>query len=318
MRRSWMIVVACVAFLAGCGGLEPITLAPELPALSPTQRATVELGRDLFFDSQLSGDGTVSCATCHVPEQAGAENAQVSTGINGQLTRRNSPTVFNVGLKELFFWDGRAGSLEEQALMPLFDPGEMGANEADVLAYLATHRAQFDAAFPGRSDSVTLPNLAKALAEYQRHLLAPSRVDEYLRDDVTALDTREVSGMERFEDMCASCHDGPGFGGRDFRRLGEEEEWPPDRRDDLGLFEITGDDSDRMVFVVPILRNVARTAPYFHDGSVPTLEEAVRLMGRHQVGEQLSDVAVAELVAFLNALDGDPRSELLQPTGGDR
>ncbi|MEL6543340.1 MAG: cytochrome c peroxidase, partial [Myxococcota bacterium] len=276
--KNWLgwigVGLCCVA----CGGeIEAIDPAPALETLSVVERSRIELGRDLFFDPGLSGDGTIACASCHAPAQAGAGAEATSTGIGGARTRRNSPTVFNVGFKEYLFWDGRAQSLEEQALGPLFDAGEMGASEKGVLNYLERYRERFARSFPEEAEPLSLDTLARSLSDYQRQLVTPSRVDAYLKGDVSALSAQEVAGLERFQDDCTSCHDGPGVGGRDLRELGEQESWPAERSADLGRFEHTGDDDDRLVFAVPILRNVSRTAPYFHDGSVTTLEEAIRL-----------------------------------------
>jgi cytochrome c peroxidase len=279
--------------------------------LSPTDRARVELGQRLFFDRALSSDGTVSCASCHVPAEGGDDGRVVAQGIDEQLGARNSPTVLNVGFKELLFWDGRATSLEEQALMPLFAPDEMAADEGGVLTYLdgdPIYSELRDRAFPGRSFDLDL--VASALASYERALAAPSRVDEFLLGDEGALSEQERRGLDFFRGNCAFCHDGPGIGGRRFEKLGDEVEWPEARSEDAGLFERTKDDGDRMVFVVPQLRNVSRTAPYFHDGSVETLEEAVELMGRHQLGEELAPEDVEDVVAFLRALEGDPEEAL--------
>ncbi len=298
--------------LTGCSDIEAIEAPTPLDELNDTQRARVELGQRLFFDAALSSDGTVACASCHVPAEAGVDGSAVSVGVESQKGRRNAPTVFNVGLKEDLFWDGRASTLEEQALMPLRAEVEMSARDEDVLAYLASddaYVAAFARAFP--LEPISMYAVARAFATYQRHLLTPSRVDAFLEGDETALDASEQRGMDFFRSNCTFCHDGPGIGGQRFRKLGEETPWPADRSADLGLYEITGDEDDKLVFAVPQLRNVARTAPYFHDGSVETLEEAVRLMAEHQLGEALTDAEVADLVAFLEALSADPDARLL-------
>jgi cytochrome c peroxidase len=299
--------------MSGCRAIEAIEPL-DLSSLADRERAQVELGQALFFDPQLSSDGLVSCASCHLPEQGGDDDKPVAVGVLGQLGPRNSPTVINVGFKELLFWDGRASTLEEQALMPLFADNEMAADEQTVLAYLGAderYQALFTAAF--KDDAVSLERVAQAIASYERALVAPSRVDSFLLGDESALNASEQRGLDFFQGNCAFCHDGPGVGGRRFEVLGDQEPWPQDKRHDRGLFELTGDPDDEMVFVVPQLRNVSRTAPYFHDGSVETLAEAVELMGRHQLGEELTQGEIDDLVAFLEALEGEVEPALLAP-----
>ncbi len=298
----------------GCRDIERIEPPLGLEQLAELDRARVELGQRLFFDKALSRDGTISCASCHDPSAAGVDGAQVSIGIDGRRGRRNAPTVLNVGFKAHLFWDGRASTLEEQSLMPLRNPDEMGADDEDVLAYLRSDQryvGSFAFAFP--TLGITMDAVASALAAYQRQLVTPSRVDDYLGGDESALDAAEQRGLDFFRANCAFCHDGPGIGGQRLEKLGDQVPWPADRSQDLGRFEVTGDDGDRLVFAVPQLRNVARTAPYFHDGSVETLEEAVELMGRHQVGEELSEQTIQDVVAFLTALDAEPDPWLLSP-----
>lgn len=301
----------------GCRDIEAIERV-SIEELDATERARVELGQRLFFDPALSADGTVSCASCHLPNDGGDDGRGRSVGVAGQEGRRNAPTVLNVGFKQHLFWDGRAETLEQQALMPLFADDEMAADPSVVEAYLTDdplYPGMFEAAFPGLSPSVDL--VAVAIASYERVLVTPSRVDAYLLGDETALSETEVRGMDYFRGNCAFCHDGPGVGGQRFARLGEERPFPKDRQTDLGLFELTGDEGDKMTFVIPQLRNVGRTAPYFHDGSVETLEEAVELMARHQLGEELDDATIADVAAFLRALDGDVDPVLARdPFGG--
>jgi cytochrome c peroxidase len=318
MKRNRSLQTLSLALLLlgayGCRDIEAIDAPPALEDLSRHDRARVELGQRLFFDPLLSADGSVSCASCHAPESAGADPRRVSIGVAGASGRRNAPSVFNVGYKEHLFWDGRANALEEQALIPLRAEGEMGAKDEDVLAYLAADAGYVTAverAFPG--EPLGIQHVARAIAAYERQLSAPSRVDAYLTGDESALNAAETRGAEFFRSNCAFCHDGPGVGGQRFEKLGDDTPWPADRTDDLGRFEVTGDDSDKLVFAVPQLRNVARTAPYFHDGSVETLEDAVRLMAKHQLGMSLADDDVADVVAFLSALSADPDPRLLVP-----
>lgn len=290
----WMTLIAC-------GSLEPIA-SPDLDALDPVDRAQVELGRALFFDPGLSADGSTSCATCHRPEVHGAETRTTSEGVGGAVGNRNAPSVLNAGLKEHWFWDGRAATLEEQAFGPLYAPVEMAQTEDGLSAHVqATHPDALRAAFP--DEPFQIEQVGIALAAFQRTLASPSRFDRHLNGDDTALTPTEKAGAALFQRHCAVCHDGPGIGGRRIEKLGRREPWPD--QTDAGLFEVTGDPADHMRFVVPSLRNVQQTGPWFHDGQVETLDEAVRLMGRHQVGITFSEDAVQQLVAFLGSLDAE-------------
>jgi cytochrome c peroxidase len=294
MRSSLLFLL-----LAACAGLEPIP--PSTPdTLDAMERARVDLGHRLFFDPGLSRDGTIACSTCHDPAHHGAEPHATSTGIGGVVGGRNAPSVFNAALKDLQFWDGRASSLEEQALGPIYAEAEMGQTPAGLTAYVAeVYADELAVAFPGEDDVPAA--VAQALAAYERLLPQPTRVDRYLagEDVLTAAERR---GLRTFRSRCAWCHGGPAFGGERLEALGRAEPWPEDEPD-RGRLAVTGESADDLVFLVPSLRNVARTAPYLHDGSVATLEEAVRTMDRHMVRADLSEAQIADLVAFLGALD---------------
>lgn len=283
--------------------LLPLPPPPDLPP------ARVALGAQLFADKRLSHDGSISCASCHDLAHGGADGAPVSTGIGGQRGTLNAPTVFNAALNLAQFWDGRAATLADQVAGPVHNPVEMGSNWREALARLGGDRAlarAFAAAYP---DGLTIANLADAIATYEQTLLTPdSRFDRYLRGERTALDARELAGYRRFlVDGCASCHQGAGIGGNMFQRFGVMDDYfrgRPVRARDLGRFNVTGREKDRHVFKVPSLRNVAVTAPYFHGGSARTLEQAIRVMGRYQLGRDLGDAEVADIAAFLGTLTG--------------
>lgn len=305
----WMPFFVLLVAVAGCRAIEPIEPAPPLARLPAVEQERIALGQKLFHEKRLSQDGTSACVSCHGPGHAGAEAQATSTGVRDARGTRNAPTVYNTSVRTTWFWDGRAATLEEQARGPLLNPLEMAGSERDIVAFLQNdpgYQAAFERAF-GQSD-VTFDHVTRALASYERQLVAPSRVDRQLRGE-PVLSAGEERGLAKFQ-ACARCHDGPGVGGARLAKLGEENPWPVERSADRGRETVTGDARDRLVFVAPSLRNVGRTAPYFHDGSVATLEEAVRLMGWHQLGERLSDPDVADLVAFLRALDGTPRAEL--------
>lgn len=293
----------CFLGTAACNEVSSID-NPDPSTLDEAEFARMRLGHRLFFDAGLSASGETSCATCHEPAQFGADGLPRSLGDAATHVKRNAPSTFNGALKSRQFWDGRADSLEEQALDPLLAADEMAGTEASILERVGRYDALFEAAFPGK-EGPTLDQVAVALADYQRMLPRRSQFDAYLDGNRNALSRTERRGYRLFRRNCDFCHGGPGIGGEQVERLGEEVPWPEDRRDDQGRYEVTGNPSDRMKFVVPSLRNVSKTAPYFHDGSVETLEEAVRLMGRHQLGRSFSSRNVRALVAFLKTLDAE-------------
>jgi cytochrome c peroxidase len=302
--RNTIIHLTLGLGLLGCSELESIS-NPDPADLDPTELARVRLGHGLFFDPGLSVAGDVSCASCHKPETFGTDGLARSEGTGGAIGRRNAPSVFNAALKARQFWDGRADTLEEQAAGPIFAAGEMGHDAEGVLEHVGDVWAEeFQQAFPGEPGP-TMEQVTLALAAYEEMLPRRSRFDRFLDGDRGALDRQERRGYRLFRFNCAFCHTGAGIGGTEFRKLGEEVPWPEDRRGDQGRFEVTGDPDDRMKFMVPSLRNVAETGPWFHDGSVESLEEAVRLMGRHQLDRGFSDAQVGAVVAFLKTLSAE-------------
>jgi cytochrome c peroxidase len=295
-------------FAFSCGNVTPLPL--QLDPAKPASSTLVVLGQQLFHDPRLSRDHTVSCASCHDLKNGGADTKAKSKGIGGRPTRRNSQTVINIAGAFAFFWDGRASTLEAQAAGPLLAENEMGTTESELIATLASipeYQAAFEAQWPGQP--VSLQHASEAIAAFERQLRAPSRFDRFLEGDRSAIDTREERGFQAFRSTgCTNCHQGSKVGGERFEVLGEANPWP--RTEDLGRFELTGNQADRLVFRIPGLRNVARTAPYFHDGSVESLEEAVELMGWHQLNLKLSPETVGDIVAFLKSLDGELPSSL--------
>lgn len=290
--------------LLGCGDIESIS-NPDPAQLDAVEFARVRLGHGLFFDPGLSGAGDVSCSSCHEPTEFGADGLALSEGTQGATAGRNSPSVFNAALKDRQFWDGRAESLEAQASGPLFAANEMGQTEKGLLEHVGAAWAQeFELAFPGE-DGPTLDQVTVALAAYERMLPRRSRVDRFLDGDRKALSRQERRGYRIFRRNCTDCHDGAGVGGDKLRKLGDEVAWPQDRRDDQGVFEVTGEPGDKMVFMVPSLRNVSETGPWFHDGSVESLEDAVRLMARHQLDRTFTRAQERALVSFLEALTAE-------------
>lgn len=289
----------------------PLPAVPALPA------EKVVLGKRLFHDARLSRDNSIACANCHNLGAGGMDGQRFAVGINGQVGNVNTPTVFNASLNIAQFWDGRAATLEEQALGPIQNPAEMGSNLAEVIGKLDAdpdYRRAFRKIY---REGITADTIADAIATFERTLITTSaRFDRYLKGDRSTLTADEIEGYRRFVDHgCASCHQGASIGGNMFQRFGVMDDYFKDRdviKRDLGRFNVTGLEEDRHVFKVPSLRNVAVTAPYFHDGSARTLEKAVEIMGKYQLGQALSAEDVRLIVAFLHSLSGEWEGKVLQ------
>lgn len=281
-----------------------------LPAIENQADAKVLLGQRLFSEKRLSQNDTIACISCHDLAAAGDDQMAVSVGVDGKFGVINVPTVFNSSLSFVQFWDGRAATLEAQAAGPVHNPVEMNSNWAEVIAKLNqddSYRSEFSQIY---RDGITSASIVDAIAAFERTLLTPnSRFDRFLSGDKNALDALEQSGYQRFLDYgCASCHQGAGVGGNMFQRFGVMDDYfagRPPKKADFGRYNVTGREEDRYVFKVPGLRNVALTEPYFHDASAPTLEEAVLVMGRYQLGRELSGDDVKAITAFLGSLTGE-------------
>jgi cytochrome c peroxidase len=283
---------------------------------NPITHAKTDLGRQLFFDARLSKNQQVSCNTCHMLDHYGVDNLPTSVGHRAQHGTRNSPTVYNAAGFFAQFWDGRMGTVEEQASGPILNPVEMALASPDqavkVLNSIPEYREAFKKSFPEDTSPVTFSNAARAIAAFERRLTTPSRWDDYLRGKQDALTVPELEGLKVFTNIgCMVCHTGEFVGGAMFQKVGIVEAWPD--QTDQGRFTVTKQDTDRMMFKVPTLRNVAKTAPYFHDGSVSTLDAAVRRMGRYQLGLSLSDQEVSSIVTWLGALTGELPLEYIKP-----
>lgn len=282
-----------------------------LPQTVDADARKVALGRRLYHDTGLSGDGTLACASCHSIADGGDDGLVVSPGIGGAMGTINSPTVLNAGLNFVQFWDGRAANLEEQAAGPVTNPVEMGAEWPNVLAYLRSDQsyvAEFSAIYP---DGITQAAVTNAIAEFESTLITPSRYDAWLRGDDNALTAEEQAGFALFNEIgCQACHNGVNLGGASYQKMGSVRDYFAERGTPLtdadnGRFNVTQNESDRHFFKVPTLRNVALTAPYFHDGAAETLDEAVATMARVNLGRDLDATQVASIVTFLNALSGE-------------
>jgi cytochrome c peroxidase len=299
---------------------------PEFPI--PPER--VELGRMLFFEPRVSADGTVSCARCHLPQLYATDGLAKARGAHDKLNPRNAPTVLNAALQFKAHWHGDRENVEDQAKQALIGPPSFGNPDYDTamarLAAIPGYAPLFAKAFPGEATPVTADNWGKAIGAYERTLVTPSRFDDFLAGKDDALAPAERAGLRRFMDTgCIACHNGPGVGGGMFQKFGLVEEYWKEtgaKEIDKGRFDVTHDDADLYVFKVPSLRNVAQSPPYFHDGSVAALPQAVRVMAKVQLGKTLSEAETADIVAFLGSLtgklpDGFAEARVLPASGFD-
>jgi cytochrome c peroxidase len=287
------------------------------PAPDPSSPQAM-LGRALFWDTRLSADGKTACANCHAAGDWGADRRRFSTDARGELTSRQSPTVFNSMYQPTLRWLGDRRTGAEQAEGSLtgsmgFPTKDAGMAKAADLGYLK----QFRAAFPGEEQPLSAANYGRALAAYEATLVTPAPFDRFLAGDDRAFSERQKAGLKTFiATGCAGCHSGANFGGAMMAKFGVTGDyWPVtgSAKPDPGRYAVTKKDEDRYVFRVPMLRNVAKTAPYFHDGSVDRLDRAVRVMGAVQLGRQLDDATVASIISFLESLTGKVPSQYAPP-----
>ncbi len=287
---------------------EPIEPIPLTLKLDPNK---VKLGNKLFHEPQLSHDHSLSCASCHYLSTSGVDQRVKSLGINKTEGFVNAPTVLNCVFNFKQFWDGRANSLEEQIDGPITSAHEMNSTWVEVLDKLKQsneYRQAFEASY---GDGITEPNVKDAIANFERSLYTPnSRFDQFLRGDINALTPQEKMGYQRFKDLgCVSCHQGVAIGGNMFQKFGVFGDYFQDRGNiteaDWGRYNVTGNERDRYAFKVPSLRNVVLTAPYFHDGTAKTLDEAVKIMAKYQLGRVPTQADVDLIVQFLNTLTAD-------------
>jgi len=286
------------------GPIQPLELPTDL---NPDK---VMLGRILFHDTRLSGDNTVSCASCHAIDHYGAENRRVSVGIGGKTGPINAPTVLNSCFNIRQFWDGRAADLAAQAGGPIENPLEMGAKLPEVIAKLAKDGPLNERARRAYGRPIDEKILRDAIAEYERGLVTVNApFDQFLRGNTHAISSEAKEGWQLFRDLgCVSCHQGINVGGNLFATFGVMGNYFANRpleKVDYGRFNVTGREEDRFRFKVPSLRNVEKTAPYFHDGRIASLEEAVEIMARTQLGLTIPTQDRDALVAFLKSLTGN-------------
>lgn len=312
----WLcLVLLCLALApAWAQRDEPIRPVPKEVKVDARKAA---LGERLFHDKRLSGDGSVACASCHALERGGSDSLALSRGVKGMQGLVNAPTVFNSVFNFRQFWDGRVGTLEAQVAEPVPNPMEMGSDWNDVVDRLSRD-PDFVAAFKASyRDGLRPGNLQDALAVFVRSLTTPNaRFDKYLRGDMQALSADEVRGYQLFKSYgCVSCHQGVNVGGNMFQQFGVMGDYFASRGNltqaDLGRYNVTRDDTDKHVFKVPGLRNVALTAPYFHDGSARTLGEALDVMFKYQLGRNAPQQDKDLIIKFLHTLTGEYRGKPL-------
>jgi cytochrome c peroxidase len=311
---SLLTALALASSVSTAVASEALPTEAPAPTDNPTTPAKVALGKMLYHDPRLSSTGTVSCASCHNTMLGGEDNRPNSMGVNGQTGDRSAPTVWNAAFNEVQFWDGRAASLEAQAAGPVTNPIEMGMKSWDDvvvrLEAIEGYKKAFAEAFGG--NAISKDTATKAIAAYERTLITPnSPYDKYVTGDKTAMTDQQVRGMNKAVELgCTSCHSGPAFNGP-----GMFQKFPVHSNGmylakyhfnkDLGVAKVSNKADDEHKFKVPTLRNIALTAPYFHNGAVKTLGEAVKVMGKLQLDKELSEEDVADIVAFLNALTGE-------------
>lgn len=333
MKRNHFVIVFSVSALLvagiGCGKkaevsqtIDPAMLqmfAPlpkEVPPAtgSPTEQQ-INLGRMLYYETRLSTNQKISCNSCHMLDKYGVDGEPTSEGHKGLRGSRNSPTVYNAAGHVAQFWDGRAPTVEEQAKGPVMNPVEMAMpSEKVVIGVLKSmpgYVQAFKAAFPKDKDPVSFENMAKAIGAFERKLITPSRWDKFLGGDQAALTPAEKAGFNNFiAGGCQTCHSGALLGATMYQKLGVIKPYPD--QTDQGRFQLTKSEADKMVFKVPSLRNIEKTGPYFHDGKVGTLEDAVARMSEYQVGKQLSTEQIQSIITWLKALTGEVPAEYIK------
>ncbi len=300
---------------------------PPLPKVmssetNPVTPEKVQLGKMLYYETRVSVDGTVSCARCHPFGLYAADGLKKSIGNNSKVNPRNAPTILNAAGQIAAHWIGNRKDVEDQATQALVGPPSFGMPSyqaaENALKAIKGYPPLFQKAFPGDKNPVTAENFGKAIGAFERTLVTPSPFDAFLQGNVKALAKNQMQGLRIFMYMgCTACHSGTWVGGRMYRKFGIiEPYWKYTRSEkiDNGRFDVTKKEEDKYVFKVPVLRNVERTAPYFHDGSVTRLEDAVWIMGKIQLGKDLTNEQKESVVAFLSSLTGTiPEEDLKIP-----
>jgi len=285
---------------------------------NPITPEKVALGKILYFDNRLSKEGHISCNSCHNLATYGVDNQPTSPGDGGELGGRNSPTVLNAAYHFTQFWDGRAKDVEEQAGGPIMNPIEMSMPDQEFvinrLKGIKGYQDLFAKAFPGDPQPITYGNIQKSIAAFERNLITPSRFDEYLKGNQDALTTDEKKGLQTFMDVgCTACHSGAVLGGQMYQKfglMGNYWDFTHSAKVDNGRYLVTNNEADKYLFKVPSLRNIEKTHPFFHDGSVTDLGEAVKIIAKLQLNKDLTEEEVKYIVVFLSTLTGTVPAEL--------
>lgn len=300
----------------------PATSALENTELTPLR---VALGKALFYETRVSADGRLGCVTCHNPAYHGADSLVLTVGVHGKQLPRNAHTVFNTSLLIAQHYGGNRATVEEQAYKAVLSPlayGNTSNEQVETKLSQLGYLPLFKAAYPADAKPVSVENWSKAIGAFERTLLTPAPFDKFLKGDAQALSRQAKLGLETFINTgCAGCHNGVTVGGQSYQKFGITQDYwlvtgstPKEafKGYDKGRFHDTKDEADAFMFKVPQLRNVAATPPYFHDGSVATLPQAVRVMAQLQLGKQLSDEEVSHIVSFLESLTGDIPADFAQ------
>ncbi len=336
MKPFMFITLSFACYASAVGAWDALPEQAPAPKDNPTTAEKVELGKMLYFDPRFSATGTVSCFSCHNVMEGGDDHRSVSIGVHNQKGGRNAPTVWNAAFLSSQFWDGRAATLEEQAVGPVINVVEMGMASLDAaierIRAIPGYQPYFNAAF-GSGENMSMDNAAKAIAAYERTLITPnSAYDRYVKGDKGALSPQAVAGMNTFQQVgCTSCHAGAAFAGPTMPPgTGVFMKFPtfPDNEfvkkydlmADAGRYVATEKEEDKHMWRVPTLRNLVYTAPYFHNGAVKTLGDAVQVMAKTQLNKDLTDKQVNDMVAFLHSLTGEFPEQImprLPPTPGD-
>lgn len=295
--KYFQLLLLSVISLFGDGSISPILVPTHLDAKK------VSLGEKLFFDARLSEDNTIACASCHIISEGGDDNKQFSFGIRGQQGNLNAPTVLNAVYNFRQFWDGRAEDLQEQALGPIENPVEMGSHFPTLIKKLqkTEYKKLFKDVYHGQ---ISKENITNAIAEYEKTLVTPNApFDKFLKGDVNAITQEQQEGYKLFRTKgCISCHNGRNVGGNLYSKFGVVQDA---KTDDLGRYNITKRERDKYYFKVPSLRNIALTAPYFHDGRIDSLKKAIEIMAQLQLGRYFTEKEVSNIEAFLHSLSGE-------------
>lgn len=297
MYKIFLLLFFSISYLTSNSIITPLPKEPNY------NYKKALLGKKLFFDTRLSHDNTISCASCHLLKDGGDDNIPLSIGIDGKKGTRNAPTVLNARYNKLQFWDGSTKSLEEQINGPIHNPVEMASNFKEIISKLKKDEKYHKEFIDLYSNGITSSNITNAISEFEKALTTPnSKFDNFLRGDKTALNKDELNGYQLFKDYgCISCHNGVNIGGNLLQKIGTIEEY---NTNDLGLYNITKNKEDKFYFKASSLRNVELTAPYFHDGSIKTLEAAVNIMIKHQVGFLIDEKERNDIIKFLKTLTG--------------